>query len=46
MKFCMSETEDTPMLFGGLMLHQKTVAFVCLEKAISPKFFELRMGRH
>lgn len=27
------------------MLPQKTVAFI-LKKFISPKFFELRMGRH
>lgn len=40
MKFCMSETKDTPMLLWGLMLQQKTVAFVYLEKAIPPKVFE------
>lgn len=40
MKFSMSEAEDTPVLFWGLMLHQKTVAFVYLEKAISPEFFK------
>lgn len=46
MTFCVSVIENTSMLFWGLMLQQKTITFIYLEKANSQRVFQLRMGRH
>lgn len=43
----MSETEDTPGLFWGLMLQQKTIDFVYLEKKLKSMWVKTgKMLRH